>query len=450
MLKMSVIEFEELGKAIGTHVRETMEGLKPTEEQIQKIVDSQVRDIMKKTAVRKAPWGDSFQTEMSPIDVFQIQKVLDEPAGEDEVKKRLQDFNDNLYILTAVLKVAPEKLNSYKSFVTEWSELAKALNTATAGAGLEWIPTGFSSKLIEMVEIEAKVGNLFQSFSMPTNPYTYPLLLSDGEAYKGVEPKTGSPSMHRSSSPTTDDLTFTAVPLIANYPASDFMTEDSIVPIMSTFRRSIARAIAKGRDNAIINGDLTTTHLDTGYTVADYDNRRCWNGLRDQCQSSMKNDWSSWSTTAGLALIRAMVAEMGIYGLEPDDLEILCNANMYGKIRALAEVATVEKAGAAVATINKGKLESVDGIHITKTAHVEERQNASGVYDGSTVTYTQCLLVYKPGFMTGIRSGVTLEYHRNPLTSMNYLIATSRMHWKPIYDVTTEKMIGWAYNDLLA
>jgi len=209
-------------------------------------------------------------------------------------------------------------------------------------------------------------------------------------------------------------------------------------------KKSIARSIAKARDNAIVNGQLTAT-IDTGDTIASYDARKCWDGLRYMCLSALKQTGTTWSTSAGLALVRALVADMEIYGLNAKDVAILANTNGKSKLRSLAEVSTDDKFGSA-ATIHNGEITKIDGMDIVPTQHVYENVNASGIYDGITTNLTQMLTVYKPGFWRGIKRNFTLESHRDPLTSMNYLIATAREHWKPVYDVTSEPMIGWLYN----
>jgi HK97 family phage major capsid protein len=448
---LSVQELTELGVVIGKSVREQLEknSLKANEAEVKKMINLELRDILKASAGHDVPFFMATNP-MSPVDVYTIKKALEEPAGNNEIYKKLQDYNDDMYTLISVLKVAPSQLNSYGMFERRWSELAKALNTATAGAGQEWVPTGYSNQMIEFIELQAVVASLFQSFQMPNTTYIYPVLLGDGTAYLGGEATTDSPAMYRASTPRTSDLTFTAIKLIANYPVTEEMTEDSMIPVLPVLRTSIGRALAKAEDNAIINGDTTATHLDTGYTVGTDDARRAWKGLRRICSDAnaalgLKNDGSTWTTSAGLGLIRALVAEMGNYGVNRSDLRLLCNVNMYNKIVSLDQVSTNDKFG-NMATVHNGEIDGIDGIKIVKTQHVEENQNVTGIYDGTTLTDTQFLIVYVPGFKRGIRKAVTLEDVKKPLYGMEYLVATTRRCWKAIYDTGTQGMVGWVYH----
>ena len=441
MKNLSVQEFEELGKVIGKAVRERFPQAQD-EKTIKALIDTTIRGVLRESATRKAAWG--FDT--NPQDVFTIEKALYDPHEGNEIAKRLQSWNDDVYVLMKATQVdVPFSLKTWKSYSTRWGELAKALATSNAGQGEEWIPTGFSNQLIEMVEIEAVVANLFEPFKMPTNPYNFPMLLSDGEAYLGAEATTDSPDDYKASTPGTSNLTFTAKKLISRAVVSEEMDEDSVIAVMPMLKKSIARSHAKAEDNAIINGDVSTTHFDTGYTVATEDARRAWDGLRHDCQSSLKQSGSTWSASAGLALIRAVREDMGVYGLKSADVEILVNANMYSKLKSVTEVTTVDKIGQA-ATIINGEIKKFDGMGITTSQHVGESQNASGIYDGTTTTTTQLLLVYKPGFKRGIRREFTLEVERRPTKGVSYLVATSRRVWKAIYPVDTNTMIGWLYN----
>ena len=447
---LSNIEFEELGRAVGEQIRESFpEFITQVSKQtndgeeniIEKLVEAKMLELLKNMDNRSANWG----MELAPIEYLSIEKRLMEPARkDDDVAIQLQEFNDDIYLLTKAAQQPLSQLRSYETYKKQWSELAKALNISTAGQGAEWMPTGFSSQMIEFTEIEARVAQIFETFPMPTSPYTPPVLLNDGTAYKGGQDTSDDPAMITASTPGTSNLTFTAVPIVANYPIMDDAQEDAIVPLLSVMKRSIARAIAKGRDDAIINGQLTAA-LDTGDSISDTDVRKCWDGLRYLTQSTLKQTGTTWSTTAGLALFRALKEDMGVYSLAPEDLAVLANANMINKFRALAEVSTDDKFGSA-ATIHNGKLTHIDGSEIVPTQHVRENVNTTGIYDGTTVTKTQYLVVHKPSFKRGTRRNFTLETERVVRKQVTYLVATAREHWKAIYDTATEPVIGWQFN----
>ncbi len=451
MKHLSVMEMEELGTLLGTSIRKdfsqlfeisgTQEKLK--EGIIKNAVDAAVVDILKKVSSRRAPWAE----QISPMDMVVIQKALYNP-DEAQMKKEhiieLQHLNDDVYLLSKAMGKRPDQLENYNVFKSRWGALTKALNTATAGDGLEWMEEGFSAQMIEQVEIAAEVATLFMQFTMPTDPYTFPVKLADGEAYKGGEAIDNEPDMYRASDMTTDDLTFRSVKIIANYPYSDEAIEDAMMAILPIMKKSIAKAVAKARDNAIINGQLTAD-IDTGYTISSYDARYLWDGLRYLCQSALKQTGTSWAVGTGLALVRGLREDMEVYGLTSKDINIVVNTNMINKLKSVTEVSTVDKTG-SVATILDGEIDKFDGMKITPSQHVFENVNATGIYDGITLSKTQLLLVNKTGFWRGNRRSFKLEQERVARKGINYLVASVREIWKPVYDTTTNPMIGWLYN----
>jgi len=423
----SNIEMTELGKAIGTMVNEQFPALlskgmsdKEQQEIIKKMVEENTRAILKKYATRSVPWG---VPQLAPVDYVNLQKRLMEPSGYCEVTKRFQDFNDDLYIMTKVLHKPAEQLKIYGGLVKDWGALAKAMDTLTAGEGLEWVPEGFSNQMIEAVELEAVVAKLFAQFAMH------------------------NPSKAKASTPTTDRLSFTAVKLITAYPVSDELVEDSIVPVLPMLRKSIAKTIAIGRDEAIINGQPSAT-IDTGNVPDAEDIRSCWDGLRYMANngpSGVKQGGSTWSNANGLGLLQDMDEDMDVYGIEPDEVEILLNTKMYNKAKGIDEIRTTDKTGSA-ATILSGKVTEIDGIHITKSRSIGQNLNGSGIYDGVTTTKLELLKVHQPSFMLGNRKQITIEHTKNVLTQQQHLVATAREHWKAIRDYTTEPIVTWLYN----
>ncbi|MFC1539698.1 phage major capsid protein [Candidatus Latescibacterota bacterium] len=411
-----------------------------SEAEIKKNVDANVREILRSSATRGTDWHN-----VAPMDIVNIQKALFTPAGNNEALHDFQTINDDVYTTCTIFKKRPEELLHWSMYSSQLTSLAKALNTADAGSGSEWTPTGYSDQMFRAMEIESEIAVEFPSITMPTNPYVFPLLVTDPTTYLSGEATTDSPSMYKASSPTTDNVTFTAKKLTTNTPISEEVEEDSFVDIIGEIKYAIARSQAGAEDNAIINGDTSTNHLDTGYTVASDDNRRAWNGLRDICISTLKQAGSSWSTSAGLGIIRGVREDMEVYGSASKDLRVICNQNALTKMRNLDEVSTHDKFGSS-ATVTKGDLSSIDGMRIVPTRWLEERQNATGLYDGTTTTTTQILLVNTRAFRRGIRKKFKIELVRKPLQGNMYLCASTRKHWRCLYDVETEPVTGWIYN----
>ena len=100
-LGFSVQEMEELGKAIGNNLREQLEknSIKSNEATIKKMIEDTLHSVLKASVDgRGVPYVMPI-VQMAPMDIVNIQKRLEEPAGNVEINKQLQDFNDDLYTM---------------------------------------------------------------------------------------------------------------------------------------------------------------------------------------------------------------------------------------------------------------------------------------------------------------------------------------------------------------
>ncbi len=373
-----------------------------------------------------------------------LEKRLSVVATND-MDRELQKINDDIYIVSELLKVHPAQLKMWGDFQAGNSELKKALDTATSGGGADWIPTGFSASLIDMVRVQLKVSALFQRITMPTNPYKFPIVSADAIGYLQTEAIADEAAKLRASTPTTTSLELSAVKLAGRVLFSEEISEDSIVPIMPFLRNQIVMCLATAEEKAVINGDTTDTHMDSNVTAAS-DAQKAWNGLRDITQTAAKVSIATFT----IENLRSVRKAMGKYGVDPSKLVWVVGLSGYIQLLSLKDTAgaqvvtTVDKYGPS-ATILTGEIGKLDGSPIVVSEYVYENLNASGVYDGTTATKTIMLCVYTPAFIIGDRRKVTVKTAANIETDQQILVATQRLDFHPYYAVT-EKMVGLGYN----
>lgn len=354
-------------------------------------------------------------------------EIMRLPARElTMVEREVQRHVDDCVILGVLTHKDPRTTKLWNGLAAG-SALRKAMDTATAGEGLEFVPTALSANFIEDIRQEAKVAALFPDIAMPTNPYKVPYFggISASNFYSKPEATSDNPSASPASTPATGDQTLTAKGVIANINFSDELDEDSIIPIIPLLRAELAKGAADCVEDMILNGDTTATHMDSDVTDA-RDRRKLWNGLRDYCPSGTKADLSTFSTANYLALLKLM----GKYGLVANDLAVITGPTGIHKFRALSEVLTVDKYGPQ-ATILSGELAKLAGIPIIGSDYIRQNLNASGVYDGSVTTYTQFLIVNRKGFMLGTRGLPKLEFVRDAKVGQNTLVLSFRKAFSP-------------------
>jgi HK97 family phage major capsid protein len=308
---------------------------------------------------------------------------------------------------------------------------SKAMDTATAGEGQEFVPTELARELIEKVRLENKIYALFQEIPMPSNPYELPIEGADAVPYLVAE-STGEDGTGQNrataSTPGTGKIVLTAKKIMTRVFFSAEEEEDSIIPVAEYVKRKIARAISNGLEQALLDGDTAGSHQDSDVTAAD-DRRKAWAGLRKLAlaNAATKIDLSTFNITN----LRAMRKAMKKYGVNPNDLAWLVGPSGYNKMLDLDEVKTVDKYGEK-ATVLNGELARLDGIPIIVSEHVRENLNASGVYDGTTTTKTYCALVNRDRFITGARGLVKVKAYEVEDYDQTKVINRIRRAFKPI------------------
>jgi HK97 family phage major capsid protein len=378
-----------------------------------------------------------------------IEKRIVIPATND-MDRELQRWNDDLYLVSQITKSDPRSLKMYEQFTgtTIHSELQKALNTSATGAGLEWIPTQLSADVVDRVRLSLKVANLFQTITMPTSPYKPPVVSADATGYLQPESTQDDATKMKASRPTTAAPTFQAVKLAARTVFSEEVNEDSIIPMMPWLKTNIPIAIATAEEKALINGDTTTTHMDSNITDAQ-DAQKAWKGLRYYSLNGMSGAMSSIATfnADNMRVVRKL---MGRYGVDPSRLAWIVGLSGYIQLLGVKDssgnslVTTIDKYGPN-ATIVSGELAKFDGSPVIVSEWLPQNLNASGVYDGTTVTKTVMLLVYTAGFAIGDRRKITVKTGENIETDQQILVCTERKDFKPWHAVT-ELLVGQGYN----
>lgn len=422
-------------------LKKIMEKLAAKEELVQEEVDYLIK--LEATPKTELP-ARRLNLVDDKVKVRGISEIMKLPPRMLNAEEReLQEHVDDSIIVGTILKKDPRSLKMWNDKLDGSSALRKAMDTATAAEGTEWVPTLLSANYIEAMRAEAKVAALFQDIPMPSNPFTTPYFggISASSFYGKPEATTDNPVESPASTPATSSQTLTAKSFIANIPFSDELSEDSVVPVIPVLRSDLIRGGAEAFDDVVINGDTTATHMDSDVTDS-RDRRKLFNGLRDLCQSGNKTDHSTFSTAVYLTLLKTM----GKYGVNPSELAVIGGYTDYHKFRALAEVLTVDKYGPS-ATILNGELGKFLGSPIIISDYIRENLNATYVYDGVTMTKTIYLIVNRRGFMTGSRNLAKLEFVRDPKVGQNYLIMNFRKafqpRWTPSSTVTT---IAMGYN----
>jgi len=139
------------------------------------------------------------------------------------------------------------------------------------------------------------------------------------------------------------------------------------------------------------------------------------------------------------AALRNLRAKMGKYGVNPDQLAIVCSPSVYLKsFLQLADVTTVDRFGND-AVVKTGQLGMFDGIPVIVSEFVRNDVSATGfnTVGGPNTTSTVNIINHSAMVYGTVRSVQVIEMAL-PLTDQVALIAKSRLDFNSLHDVTTQ------------
>jgi len=389
-------------------------------------------------------------------------------SGDREVKE-LQRLNDQLLVLGYARAVAsgkpvgdeyrlkPEDIKdtrTFKEFSTRLSSFRKAMDTATAAEGYEWVPTSWSADWIDLVELETVVMGLHPHVTIPqgAGTLTIPRKSSHVTAYYVPEATDDAAAAIPASTMGTGNVPLTPKKIAARTWISAELTEDSILNVFDIVRSEFAQQIARAIENAVINGSDTAAKNDldntaTALWTASSDPRFMWDGYRQWAASSGVTTVSL--ATYSYANVVAIRTNCGKFGMYPRNGVWLVGVDGMDNLLTLSQVATREVYGDR-ATVVTGEIMQLAGSPVVLSGYIYgpvqgTGLNTAGVYDGSTVTKTVMLYVYRDGFIFGDKRQLSIKMENDIDTDQYKVVGTTRVAFSGRY-VSTDDVVGVGYN----
>ncbi len=367
--------------------------------------------------------------------------VLKSRGKDDEkwLREDLQLFNDKALTVAHAVRRPIHTLKMWQEFNAKMGKsasFAKAIDNATSGKGLEWIPTEFSSMFIDRMEGQYQVFNLFDRVTIPMGLGTLKVPAMGGVAqlYKISGSTDDDVAKILATQPGTRNISLTPVKLGARVELEVDAIEDAAVALVDIIQTELITAATRTLDEVVLSGDISTTHQDTDVTN-DADARKSWDGLRRiatiiDASKTVKFDLSN----AAIAIadikqaVQAMASGINLYN-NVEDLVMIVNQFGYWQLIVLTQVLTRDLFGDA-ATITNGRLTGIFGIPIIQSQKIRSDLNATGTYDGTTVDRTEFIFVNKRAYLVGDKRAVTIKSEEVLATDRMRSVITLRKDFK--------------------
>jgi len=415
----------------------------PTRQKTQAQMESGAKalpDIVKRMAERTERYGIVSRTLLGIAAEDTLNDVIARPSI-DDATLAVQRANDEMLFVGAMGGSRPgdERTNwkRWKTFgaftqVIEAAGYKRAMETGTDASGGYWAPTVMSADLVEKVYEGCNLLPLIPRVDFPMGRATWELPTegSDTEIYmSGEATADDGDEKFTASTPGTSKVTISAKQLTSRTVVSWEMEEDSIVPIAAHVRTKMIRAFTRGLEDAIINGDTTSTHIHADITAAT-DRRKAFNGFVDHAFVTATGANASCATYWNFEQILAPTLTMNQYAAQGETI-LLCNGPIKTKLGYLTDTnsnsiqLTYEDIG-TLGFAATGRVLDFAGYPVVTSAKVRATVAATGYHSGTDSTYTTIYWVHMPSWRLAVKREMTLEGVRRAEQGQNVLVG----HWR--------------------
>lgn len=383
----------EMIKAMKAEVETLKEAQEASKTEVEKIRE----ELKEATATRKADF------------------IPDPVMSEKEVASATSKIK-GLYLNS---KILDRPLSSMKGFKEAASIIEKAVKPSDITG---WAAEEFSNDVIEKLEQELMVANLFPTLTMPDNRQTLSIPARTGNlsAYL-VAPAVNA--VERAI--TGGKVSFEVKKFKAFSAIADESDPELVAAVTDLTQMELVRSIARGVENAIINGDTLFTNAS--------DVRKAFDGLR-AIGNPNAVDMGGVAITA--PKINATRKAMGIWGINQNDLALIVSPTAYFQLLDIEQFQTMDKFG-PMATVLTGEVGKVFGIPVIVSEYIAENLETSGADDAGTGATTQAILVNKNYFAMVARGGVVVERDRNIIAGVENMVASRHLTFGKLYTAGT-------------
>jgi HK97 family phage major capsid protein len=345
---------------------------------------------------------------------------------------RLDGFDMvDLAIMRSLLAAQQARPQDYEpARLRAWEDTVKrAMDSTTVGAGDELVSTEQARQIWHDVNLETAVASLFETVTMPTNPFDVPLQLGDVNWYPGQANVATT-----STTPTTAKQTLTAHELVGMVPWAYELDEDAVIAMMAEVRSTLVRNVAQVLDDMLLNADTTATgninHDGATLTTTTAGKAQYligFDGLVHQAlvdNTDMRNNHNAAVSADMFNEIRRL---MGKYGLRPSELAFITDVNTYIAAQSIEQFQTVDKLGPN-ATLLTGQLGAVEGIPVIVSEQLALADTDGKITSGGNVADTgRLLLVNRTQWRKGFKRELLIETARDIQKRQNVMVVSMRV-----------------------
>lgn len=333
-------------------------------------------------------------------------------------------------LLNARGEVLPDAMESrFQSLADKATKYT--MTTDGSGTGSELIDTVMWNQLFQDIVSQTLVAGLFTPWvDMPSQSMELPSL-GDVTFYKPA----GEGQAVTATDLATAKRTLTAYTLKAQVDVSDEESEDAVIAMIPEIATILRRNAQQIIDEAILCADNSTGKENVNYyyptSGADIATSSRFllgfDGLIHYCLNEVTGNVSNVGAALDAAKIRAILALMGKYGVNPDRVAFVTDLWNKNVLLGLTELQTVDKMGPK-ATILTGEIGAIYGSPVIISTALAKSCSTGQVHQtGGNNTKGRFIAVNRDMWKFGVRRNIRVATERSESKTLTSIVVTMRI-----------------------
>jgi len=384
-----------------------------------KELKGQVKELSTKLEESEAKRTEEVEALKATVEGFETsrKKTFSVGADADTILKSAKEEATNLHLKSVILDKPVDSFKEYKEIAAN-IEKAGIVPTDLPN----WLAEEFSSRLMEDLELELKVENLFDKIAMPANRQQFSIPARDGNLTSYLIAP-GADAVQ--SAFATGKVTFSTDRFKSYVAIADQADTEAVIAVLDLAKTELVRSLSRGMEDALVNGD-------TAFGTAN-DVKKAFDGIRKDSRTTTVD---AAAANISAAMILQARSKMGVYGTNLGDLVLLANPSVAYQMLGLAEVITVDKYGAQ-ATIHTGEIGRIYGVPIVVTEYIADDLEADGTDHTTSGATTTAVLVNTRYFGVADRGTIKVENDRNIVSSSDLLVGFRDVDFKKLLNTAS-------------
>lgn len=332
---------------------------------------------------------------------------------------------DGMFYASKIFGMKVEETKLFRDYVKK-----SGMEHWDAGVTGEWeveYQTNIQNALREQLVVEPLFTTLpmaTETLTMPINPEAGDATWVHASAYRSKTPPYDESDSPTASTGVAQEQELLEQTLIARKLATrEYIgyeeEEDSIVALAPVINDAVARRMARASDLAFLRGPGTLT------TVA-YNPILGLEGRGANTTDVEIAGAAGWKSNVTEDDFVDMRRNLGLYGLDPSQLTLICSHDLYYEIMKLPNFKTVDVMGEK-ATIITGQVGALFGVPVLVSQMFDNAAITSG-----TVGTAVAIMVYVRNFVTGILRGILTESDKDVINQKRVIVSSRRFAFQDI------------------